>query len=336
MFQTAEFVSLGHPDKTADFISEYILDRLLEQDLNVKYAVEVMIKGNRVVLGGEICGNVNLKNLENDVKNAVRQIGYDEHYEKIWGQNAIEISKLEIINLIGCQSCEILQGVKAGGWGDQGVFAGYACKGDSFIPRELFLAKKLNAALYQKALNSDHLGLDIKTQITLDEQGGVQTAIVAVPMLENEDLRAFVANVLGTVPQELIINGTGDYRCHSAVADCGITGRKLACDFYSTVCPVGGGSPWAKDASKADVSLNILARKLAVENLKDNDEVFVYLSSCIGQKKLPSAILKTVKNSKVSFNKLNGDFSPKAVIQDLGLNKPVFSELCRQGITALY
>ena len=68
MFQTAEFVSLGHPDKTADFISEYILDRLLEQDLNVKYAVEVMIKGNRVVLGGEICGNVNLKNLENDVK----------------------------------------------------------------------------------------------------------------------------------------------------------------------------------------------------------------------------------------------------------------------------
>ena len=30
MLKTAEAVSIGHPDKTADYISSYILDRLIE------------------------------------------------------------------------------------------------------------------------------------------------------------------------------------------------------------------------------------------------------------------------------------------------------------------
>lgn len=335
MLKTAEFVSLGHPDKTADFISEYILDRALEQDPKVKYAVEVMIKGNTVVLGGEICSNIELKNIETYVKDAVRKIGYDEHYHQIWGENALDVTNLKIINLIGCQSCEILQGVENGGWGDQGVFAGYACQGEGLLPRELFLAKKLNNALYAKALKSDNLGLDIKTQITIDNQGKIKTAIVAIPMLKPQDLTSFIEKTLGACPDELIINGTGNYTCHSAIADCGITGRKLACDFYSTTCPVGGGSPWAKDASKADVSLNILARKLAVQHLKDNDEVFVYLSSCIGRSTLPSATLKCIKNGAITWQNLESDFSPRAVIKDLGLDKPVFADLCAKGITAI-
>ena len=164
---------------------------------------------------------------------------------------------------------------------------------------------------------------------------GIKTAIVAIPMLKPQDLTSFIEKNLGACPAELIINGTGNYTCHSAIADCGITGRKLACDFYSTTCPVGGGSPWAKDASKADVSLNILARKLAVQNLKDNDEVFVYLSSCIGRSTLPSATIKCVKNDQITWQNLEGDFSPRAVIKDLGLDKPVFADLCAKGITAI-
>ena len=30
MYKTSEWVSLGHPDKTADFISCFLLDRFLE------------------------------------------------------------------------------------------------------------------------------------------------------------------------------------------------------------------------------------------------------------------------------------------------------------------
>ena len=88
MKRTAEYVSLGHPDKTADYISSYILDRMLAQDPDVKYAVEVMIKGNTVVLGGEIAGNVELTDINEFVKNDLRDIGYDEAYANAYFVNA--------------------------------------------------------------------------------------------------------------------------------------------------------------------------------------------------------------------------------------------------------
>lgn len=331
MIKTAEFVSLGHPDKTADYITSYILDRFIERDSSTRYAVEVMVKGNTVVLGGEICSKLSNAPFEQYVKQALREIGYDEKYANIWGDKAINVNKIQVINLIGCQSCEIAQGVDNDGWGDQGVFVGYACQGDGFINRELYLAKKLNAALYQKARQSDNLGLDIKTQITL-ENGKIKTAIAAIPMLKGENLNDFVCEILEEKPQNLIINGTGNYTYHSAVADCGMTGRKLACDFYSTACPIGGGSPWTKDASKADFTLNLYARRLAIENLKDNDEVWVYLSSCIGKSTLPSAVLKSRKGNTVTEQNIEVDARPHMLIKLLGLDKPVFAELCRQGL----
>lgn len=330
MQKTAEFVSLGHPDKTSDYISSYILDRMIEQDSSVKYAVEVMLKDNNVILGGEIKGNVDLSNVKQYVLNALAEVGYDQNYAKIWGAYAIEPDKIKVINLIGQQSADINQGVEQNGWGDQGVFVGYACKGDGAINRELYLAQKLNDALYKKAKESNsHLGLDIKTQITLDDNDTIETAIAAVPMLEDIDLTDFIISVLGEKPKNIIVNGTGRYTYHSSIADCGITGRKLAVDFYSTACPVGGGSPWTKDGSKADVTLNLYARKLAVENLNDNDECFVYLSSCIGKAKLPSAVVKCIKNGIAMSRNIQINKTPAELIQELGLNKPVFAKLCQ-------
>ena len=332
MLKTAEAVSIGHPDKTADYISSYILDRLIEQDPHVRYAVEVMIKGNTVILGGEVSGKIPSPPLKDYVCAALREIGYDERYHQIWQNQAIDINQIQVINLIGLQSLEIAQGVNQNGWGDQGVFVGYACRGVNFINRELFLAKKLNQALYTLARQSDHLGLDIKTQITINEQGHITTAIVAIPMLKKEDLAPFICEILGEVPDQIIINGTGTYQIHSSVADCGITGRKLACDFYSTACPIGGGSPWTKDPSKADLTLNLYARSLALDNLEDNDECFVYLSSCIGKSELPSALIKTIKDGKESYRKLSINKGPNDLISLMGLDKPVYTKLCRNGI----
>lgn len=337
MKKTAEFVSLGHPDKTADFISSYILDRFLEQDKNVKYAVEVMVKDHTVVLGGEVKGNI--KVLYTDlcawVRHALCEIGYNESYSEVWGVDAINPLRVNVINLIGYQSGDINQGVEADGWGDQGVFVGYACQGEGKINRELFLARKLNHALYNLAKKSDNLGLDIKTQITLNELDGIETAIVAIPMREEEDLSEFIIEALGEAPDNIIVNGTGRYVTHSSIADCGITGRKLACDFYSTACAVGGGSPWTKDASKADLTLNILARKLAVENLGDAQECWVYLSSCIGRSTLPSAVVVRKDDKGLSYSNIEVG-KPSEIIKELGLKKPIFANLCSTGITEFY
>lgn len=336
MLKTAEAVSLGHPDKTADYISCYILDRLIEQDKNVHYAVEVLLKDNTVVLGGEIKGNIDISKIDTYVKNALREIGYNEHYSEIWGDFAINIHKIEVINKIGIQSSEINQGVENNGWGDQGVFVGYACQGEGLINRELWLARKLNNSLYELALKSDNLGLDIKTQITIDDESKkIKTAIAAVPMLKKEDLTPFIEKVLGEKPEQIIVNGTGIYQTHSSIADCGITGRKLACDFYSTACPIGGGSPWTKDASKADLTLNVYARYLAVENLQDNDECFVYLSSCIGRSELPSGLIKTIKNGIISNKNLVCNEKPSTLIKFLGLDQPTYAKLCRNTLQSV-
>ena len=331
MIKTAEYVSLGHPDKTADYITSYILDRFMETDSSTRYAVEVMLKDNNVVLGGEICCKLQNAPWKQYVKEALREIGYGEKYANIWEDKAININKLNVINLIGQQSCEIAQGIDNDGWGDQGIFVGYACQGEEFINHELYLARKLNRALYEKARESKNLGLDIKTQITL-ENNHIKTAIVAIPMLRKEDLSRFIYNVLGEVPQQLIVNGTGNYTYHSSIADCGMTGRKLACDFYSAASAIGGGSPWTTDGSKADLTLNLYARKLAIENLEDNDEVWVYLSSCIGKSELPGASLRIRKGDYISEKKLQVKIQPRELIEMLGLNKPVYAKLCRNGL----
>ena len=334
MQRTAEAVSLGHPDKVADYISSYILDRLIEQDPQVKYAVEVLIKDNNVVLGGEVTTSAPLGDLTDHVKSALSEIGYDERYASIWGEYAIDPDKVKVINMIGVQSSDIAKGVNQDGWGDQGVFVGYACQGEGKINRELFLARKLNKALYEKARQSDNLGLDIKTQITLNDDK-IETAIVAIPMLHDEDLTDFIVSVLGEKPAHIIVNGTGRYTYHSSIADCGITGRKLACDFYSTAAPIGGGSPWTKDPSKADLTLNVYARILACENLADNDECFVYLSSCIGRAELPSGLIKTIKNGVVSYRDLWCNQKPSALIKAYGLDKPIYAKLCDKSISEI-
>ena len=335
MQRTAEAVSLGHPDKIADYISSFLLDRLTEQDKNVKYAVEILIKGNTVVLGGEVTGDISLKPLKTFVLQALADIGYTESYARRWGSFAIEPNRIHVIDLIGRQSSEIYQGVARNGWGDQGVFVGYACQGPGHIDRALELARRLNRALYDRALTSDCLGLNIKTQVTLDTHNELDTVIAAVPMLKKTELKDFIVQTLGQIPRRLIVNGTGVYQTHASIADCGVTGRKLACDFYGTAAPIGGGSPWTKDPSKADLTLNLYARKLALKHLKDNEACFVYLSSCIGRADLPSAVVKTVKNGVTSFFPLCVTATPTDLIAELGLNRPIFAQLCKNGLFSL-
>lgn len=107
---------------------------------------------------------MDLSNLEEFVKDALRDIGYDENYAENWGVNAIDVRKVEVINLIGQQSSDINQDVVRNGWGDQGVFVGYACKVEGLVSKELYLARLLNNALYIKAQQSKNPGIDINAR----------------------------------------------------------------------------------------------------------------------------------------------------------------------------
>ena len=51
---TSESVTMGHPDKVADRISDSILDAMLTQDPKSRVACETMVKADMVVVAGEI------------------------------------------------------------------------------------------------------------------------------------------------------------------------------------------------------------------------------------------------------------------------------------------
>lgn len=330
MLQISEYVSLGHPDKIADYISSYLLDRYIERDPNTRYAVEVQIKGHRAVLGGEVSSAVKFTphEINNFVCEAVNEIGYTRAYQDKWGaENTICGDDINVQEYISQQSPDIARGLN--GWGDQGIFFGHATylPQTGFMPMDYTLARRLNKALFESGIG----GLDIKTQVVLRDNA-VEKVIVAIPLLDDHKLRhvrRFVNRRLHG-NYELIINGTGVYRKHSTIADCGTTGRKLAVDFYGGNCRIGGGSPWTKDGSKADLSLNLCARKLArcyaIENKCD---VYVSLACCIGKTAVDMCVQDKAGNC-IAEGLL--DINPQELITAYELDKPKFASMCRWGL----
>ena len=330
MIKFSEFVSLGHPDKIADYISSYMLDRYIERDPATRYAVEVQIKNWRVTLGGEVSSKCSFSRDEiaAHVRAAVNEIGYTREYLSEWGEeNTLCGDLLEVESLITQHSTDIARGLN--GWGDQGIFFGHAtCLPQTgFMPLDYTIARRLNKALFESRIG----GLDIKTQVVLRDDA-VEKIIVAIPLLDEHKVRHVRRFVKKCIQgnYDLIINGTGVYKQHSTIADCGTTGRKLAVDFYGGNCRIGGGSPWTKDGSKADLSLNLCARKLArcyaIENKCDVD---VSLACCIGQTDVDMLVQDKAGNILVEGTV---EIKPQDIISAYELNKPKYTSMCRWGL----
>ena len=158
MIRVSEYVSLGHPDKIADYISQWLLDRYIEHDPDTRYAVEVQIKGWHVTLGGEVSSKYQMSNEEivSNVRAAVNDIGYTRDYMEKWGyENAICGDLLDVQIFISQQSPDIAQGVDGNrGWGDQGIFHGMATYTPKTcgMPDDHTIAKRLCYQLFHSGL----------------------------------------------------------------------------------------------------------------------------------------------------------------------------------------
>lgn len=329
--QISEYVSLGHPDKTADYISSYLLDRYIEKDPNTKFAVEVQIKGADVNLAGEISSKAKFTNkqIERFVKQAVADIGYTKAYQKKFGkENTICDKDIKVHTYISAQSPDIAKGLN--GWGDQGIFFGYAYpdKSTDYLQPAQHLAK----TICEQLLKEDSFGKDLKVLTVLTENKKVKKVIIAAPVSPCQSQKSKVITDLLDCKVDLIFNGTGEYTKHGSIADCGTTGRKLAVDFYGGACKIGGGSPWTKDGSKADLTLNLYARYLALKFLKDNGltvPVFCDIACAIGQQEINISIHN---GEGIIFKEYTEKCSPKALIKKFGLNKPIYAALCKNGL----
>lgn len=335
--QVSEYVSIGHPDKVADYISQYLLDRYIERDPDTRYAVEVQIKDTFVTLGGEITSKTTFttEQIANFVREAVAEIGYTRGYQEKWGtSNTISADNIVVSTHIGHQSPDIAVGIENKGWGDQGIFFGmckYNICDTTGMPLDHSIAKKLCHDLFY----SDLGGLDIKTQI-ITECNTLRQLIVAIPIIEECKLPKIKSFIRCCIPgdYELIVNGTGIYKRHGSIADCGTTGRKLAVDFYGGNCFIGGGSPWTKDASKADLTLNLLARKLAKQYCREfKTDVFTKLSCCIGSKEVRFAVYNR-ENNLLDMQTII--VTPAELKRKFELDKPIFASMCRWGLFGEY
>ena len=257
MYKTAECVTPKHPDKLCDRISDAILDACLEQDPNSRVAIETMGGHGIITITGELTTKAFVDMREIAQKIAGNQYGVQ-------------------INVVK-QSPEISQGVDTGGAGDQGIMVGYACnENEAMIPMELYLARSLCKFLYEK------FPFDGKTQVTLYENGVIETIVASFQNVSQKDLMEGVNSWL--VSKHLmgrgiktLCNPAGDWKQGGFEADTGLTGRKLAVDNYGTRVPIGGGAFSGKDATKVDRSAAYMARYIAVDLLKRNN--FSKLSS---------------------------------------------------------
>ncbi|HEM2866516.1 TPA: methionine adenosyltransferase domain-containing protein, partial [Streptococcus suis] len=249
MIITSEQVSVGHPDKICDQISDAILTECLKYDKSSRVAVETLIKDNHIVVAGEISTR-HFFNLEDIVRQVVEPLG---------------LKNVRVTNLLGLQSSDIAQGVDNGGAGDQGMMFGYAT---DETPEYLPLPYVLATRVLEKLMSLGHplLGKDAKAQVSYDyEKNRIDTFLVSIQHTETADLakvKRIVTEAMMAVALRyrqnldfnVLVNPTGRFVLGGSFADAGVTGRKIVADTYGGFAHHGGGAFSGKDPSKVDRS----------------------------------------------------------------------------------
>ena len=285
---TSESVSVGHPDKMSDQISDAVLDHCLLHDPESRVACETLCAFNHVVLAGEITTRANIApdTLDRLVRGVVRDIGYTS--------GVFTADELTLSSYIHQQSPDIAQGVDPDenneqGAGDQGMMFGYA-EGDEeteYMPVPIYYAHRLMAEM-RRLREADPFGQkflrpDAKCQLTFDI--GAETPVLDTLVLSHqhtaemdmEEFKQFCLKAAKDVIPErhwdegvkTFFNPTGKFVVGGPDGDSGLTGRKIVVDTYGGVGSVGGGAFSGKDPSKVDRSGAYMARYVA-KNLVAN------------------------------------------------------------------
>src|ERR671924_1340502 len=164
---TSESVSMGHPDKVADQISDAVLDYCLAADPTSRVACETLVTTDLAVVAGEITTKADLTPavVERLVRDTVRDIGYVDPTIGF----AADTCKVQCH--LHKQSPHIAMGVDTGGAGDQGMMFGFACdETHSLMPLPIFLAHRLveNHAKLRKSGELKFIRPDAKSQVTVE------------------------------------------------------------------------------------------------------------------------------------------------------------------------
>jgi S-adenosylmethionine synthetase len=356
---TSESVSMGHPDKLADQISDGVLDALIAIDPYSRVACETMVTTGLAMIAGEITSKAEV-NYPEIVRNVIREVGYTS------GEMGIAADTCAVLTSIDAQSPDIALGVdkdaeadKDIGAGDQGLMFGFACRDtpEQLMPLTIALSHRildcLNDARFSEKV--DWLRPDSKSQVTVEYDGlkpvRIDTVVVSTqhtPDVKNDEIREFVINeiVNPSLPADMLdgdityhINPTGRFVTGGPQGDCGLTGRKIIVDTYGGWGRHGGGAFSGKDPTKVDRSAAYMARHVAknivAAELAERCEV--QLAYAIGVTDPVSIHVDTQGTGEVPDSKICEvirDFfplAPSGIIKYLDLRKPIYRKTAAGG-----
>lgn len=356
-FFTSESVTEGHPDKICDQISDAILDAILTDDPDARVACETLASTGLVLVAGEITTKTYV-DIQKIVRKTVADIGYDR------GKYGFDAENLSVLVSINSQSPDIAMGVDETkeheqGAGDQDMMFGYATnETPQYMPITIVLAHKLAKRLstVRKNKTLKYLRPDGKTQVTcqFDEAGKlvrVDKILVScqhAPEITHEQIYADIVKnvILPTIPKEwiddqteILVNPTGRFVIGGPSGDTGLTGRKIIVDTYGGMAHHGGGAFSGKDPSKVDRSAayacRYVAKNMVAAGLADRLEV--QISYAIGVAKPTSIGVDTFGTGKlpesvlVDIIRRHFDLRPRAIIESLGLKRPIFQQTAAYG-----
>jgi S-adenosylmethionine synthetase len=355
---TSESVTMGHPDKVADRISDAILDAHIEQDAGSRVACETLVKTGMVMVAGEITSSA-VVDVPAVVRRVIKDIGYTDP------EMGFDYDNCAVLVGLGKQSPDISQGVTEGqglhkeqGAGDQGLMFGYACKETpQLMPMPIQLAHMLVAKLasMRQSKKLPWLRPDGKSQVTVEYRDGkpyrIHTVIVSTqhsPDIAYNKLRSEIIKkvILPVLPKKMVdkniifhINPTGRFVIGGPKGDCGLTGRKIIVDSYGGSGHHGGGAFSGKDPSKVDRSASYMGRYVAknvvAAGLADVCEIQV--SYAIGVAEPVSVHVDTRGTAKVCEKDLQKairkvfPLTPRGIIEHLKLKRPIYEATAYHG-----
>jgi len=358
---TSESVTMGHPDKVADHISDAVLDAMLEQDPRSRVACETLVTTGLVVVAGEITSKA-IVDVPTVVRDTIKEIGYTDP------DMGFDYDNCAVMVTLDKQSPDISQGVSEGtglhkeqGAGDQGLMFGFACKETpALMPMPIQLAHAITTRL-EKVRQSKKLPWlrpDGKSQVTVEYEAcpeqnrgnskprRIHTVVVSTqhaPSVAYRQLRKQIIEkvIMPVLPKRLVdkgtifhVNPTGRFVVGGPKGDCGLTGRKIIVDTYGGRGSHGGGAFSGKDPTKVDRSASYMARYIAKNVVAAGlaDACELQLSYAIGVAEPVSVLVDTEGTGKISERKLSQiirklfPLTPKAMIRHLKLARPIFAE----------
>jgi S-adenosylmethionine synthetase len=365
---TSESVTEGHPDKIADQISDAILDSLLMQDAKSRVAVETLITTGQVHVAGEVTTN-GYADVMSIVRDTVLNIGYDSSEKGFDGNScgvSISIGQQSQDIAQGVDDAfenrvnSSVDPLDLQGAGDQGLMFGYACNDTpELMPLPISLAHKLAAQLtkVRKSGTLGYLRPDGKTQVTIEYQGDKAVALNTIvissqhapeidldkqlaPEVKKHVIEPILEGLdLDTSNLRILINPTGRFVIGGPMGDAGLTGRKIIVDTYGGMARHGGGAFSGKDPSKVDRSaayaMRWVAKNVVAAGLADRCEVQV--AYAIGKAQPVGLFIETFGTEKFDLAKISAavdevfDLRPAAIIRDLNLLKPIYSDTAAYG-----